>query len=120
MVYGTYRVACLALRERHPICHLGGECVHADDAFEPSRIGVEQMRQGLKDSALSGAHQRTVRLLGAFAPGSRTRLQQPKKLGRTSDFKGQVVGQSPVLHRETADGESAMVGGDKCTKRVGG
>ena len=55
------------------------------------------MRQGLKDSALSGAHQRTVRLLEIFEPSSRTRLQQLQELGRTSDFKGQVIGQMTVL-----------------------
>ena len=37
------------------------------------------MREGLEDLALRGAHQRTIRLLEAFAaiePSGRTRLQQ--------------------------------------------
>ena len=35
--------ACLQTdsRDWHPLCHLGDESVHADDALEPPRVGVE-------------------------------------------------------------------------------
>ena len=89
-----------AFREWRPLCHLSDKGVHADDALEPPRVGVEQMREGGEDAALRSAYQRTVRLLKAFAaiePSCRTRLQQRDERKGTSAFQGQVIGQLPVL-----------------------
>ena len=89
-----------AFREWSPLCHLSDKGVHADDALEPPRVGVEQMREGLKDSALCGAHQRTIGLLEAFAaiaPNGCTRLQQREDRGRTSVVQGQIKRQIPAL-----------------------
>ena len=93
----------IAFREWNQLCHLSDKGVHADDALEPPRVGVEQMREGGEDAALRSAYQRTVRLLKAFAaiePSCRTRLQQRDERKGTSAFQGQVIGQLPVLQLE--------------------
>ena len=71
--------ACLraAFREWHPLCHLSDEGVDANDALEPPRVGVEQIRKGFEDSALRDTYQRKIRRLEAFAaiaPSGITRL----------------------------------------------
>ena len=76
-------------REWHPLRHLGYESVHADDALEPPRVGVEQMREGLEYSNLRGAYQRTLWLVEVFNPTARW-LQQSEQRNRMSHFHGQI------------------------------
>ena len=87
----TYRVRCLqtAFEEWHQLCHLGGKRVHADDALEPPRVGVEQVREGLEDLALRGAHQRLGESIGA-EPSGRTWLQQSEQRSRAPSSQGKI------------------------------
>ena len=85
--------------EWHFLCNLGGERIHADDALEPPRVGVEQRREGLEDSNLRGAYQRRFWLVEIFTPSARW-LQQSEQRNRTSSFHGQIKGQLFTLPRE--------------------
>ena len=93
----TVRHACLriTLRERHQLCHLGSERVHADDALESPRVGVEQMREGLEYFDLLGAHQRLAD--GVDEPSSGARLQQSEQRSRAPSLQGKIKGESPAL-----------------------
>ena len=96
MVYVS-RDACLhiAFREWHLLRYLGGERVHADDALEPPRVRIEQVRERLEYLALRGAHQRAIGRLEAFAaitPSGITRLSQSEERSRTSAVQRQIKG----------------------------
>ena len=81
----------IAFREWNQLCHLSDKGVHADDALEPPRVGIEEIREGLKNLALRGTYKRTVRLLEAFVfiePSGRTWLQQRQERSRTFNFQG--------------------------------
>ena len=92
-----YRVRCLqtAFGEWHQLCHLGCERVHADDALEPPRVWVEQVRERLEDFDLFGAYQRLEGTIDE--PSLRTRLQQSKQWSEASALQGQIKGKIPVL-----------------------
>ena len=105
----TYRVTYLqiAFRDWHQLRHLGGERVHADDAFEPSRVWVEQVREALEDFDLLGADQRLVEAIDISEPSGRTRLQQSEEPTRASALQGQTQGTIIFLQR---GGRGALMG----------
>ena len=89
-----------AFREWHQLCHLGGKCIHADDALEPPRVWVEMVREGLEALDFTCANQRLAEFIDISEPSGRTRLQQSEEpTSRASALQGQTQGTIIFLQR---------------------